>query len=462
MVVASMAGSSIGLAEAPGLKKDKAPPPAAKPTSPTSPMAAPELALPKERLYEQLLTFTKSRDWILNAELRLGALLSEDVNGVVANHPLKIKKASIVFPFPAKSAAHESADFKKVTSDMRFAGAAFKANPQIMDGFPSGTRLGRWDLADVETTAVVLNLQIPMTSSETVLDEDLAKRIPWPTRPLPAVAASTLLPQMGVDFEPVVIKGVTTEQQIKETRKVCEELIKRWTNGQDLKKLPPWTAAKFLAQQVSSTVQTSGNGTRNNSDASLAGFELQGALRTLNQGRGSDFDLVCALAAIYRTAGIPCRTVIGLDASGGGSGGNGLSGKGRGKGRDKLAAWIEIALIDPATNKEMWIPIDLLKLKRKSSQMPDLDKPWPFFGTNDELAYAMPIAYQFHPPTNVYSQGYPAFYGWTANAETATPVTGRITCGAEQSIRFFSTTQPITAEDQRAKREEQEKNKPQR
>ncbi len=465
IILATLASTTLAFA-APLGKKDKAKP--APPVAPstantgTSPVPATDAPLPKEGLYEKLLQHGKTKDWILNAEMRMSALFTCDAYGVRGSVPLKVEKGSIVFPIPAKSSSHEAADLKKITSTIRFDGGPINAIPQFMEGFPGGTRLGRWDLVDVVSNRIVLNLQVPMVSAETILDEDLAKRIPWPTKPLPAIAASTLQPQLGVDFEPVLTNGATNDQQIKETKKRCEDLIKQWTNGQDLKKLPQWTAVKFLAQQVSTTVQTSGNGLRNNDDTTLAGFELKGALRTLNDGRGSDMDLVCALAAVYRTAGIPCRTVIALDASSE-SGNSGLSPKGKNKGRDRLAAWLEVALIDPNTNKEMWIPVDLLKLKGKSNQLPDLDKPWRYFGSNDDLVNTMPIAYQFHPPTNVYAQGYPAIYGWSANAQV--PPVGKghtVATGATQSIRFFSTTQPMTADDQRAKREEQEKNKPQR
>jgi hypothetical protein len=72
---------------------------------------------------------------------------------------------------------------------------------------------------------------------------------------------------------------------------------------------------------------------------------------------------------------------------------------------------VEFALVD-AKGKLVWIPVDIVRMRKSSPNPPPLTSAWPFFGTHKELDEVAPIAFQFLPPTTVVSSGAPAFYGW--------------------------------------------------
>src|SRR5205814_2330522 len=126
----------------------------------------------------------------------------------------------------------------------------------------------------------------------------------------------------------------------------------------------------------------------------VEGLNLQGAAETAKKGRGSEFDMVSLLAAVYRTAGLPARTVIGWDV--------GESKRDKNKflaktGSGSLRAWVEFALSDPdAEGGITWVPVDVVRIRHSSTSPPAPDRPWKYFGTHDELDGIVPFAYQFH------------------------------------------------------------------
>jgi hypothetical protein len=210
------------------------------------------------------------------------------------------------------------------------------------------------------------------------------------------------------------------------------ELVDRWTRGKDPKSIPPAQLAKFFAGEVQRLVQPSGNGIGYNRLGLMEGIDLQGAPFTADRGRGSEFDMVCVLAAVYREAGLPARIVVGYDIgeSKDEDRGNFL----RRRGSEDLRAWVEFALIDEATGRTCWIPVDVVRMRKVSSRTPPLDQPWKYFGTHDELDGLIPFAFQFHPPTTVRAYGSPGFWGWLV---TPTPP-----ARADQTLRFIATTTP--------------------
>jgi hypothetical protein len=78
------------------------------------------------------------------------------------------------------------------------------------------------------------------------------------------------------------------------------------------------------------------------------------------------------------------------------------------------------------------VPVDPVRARKRSMQMPPFDKPWRYFGTHDELDTILPFAFHFIPPTTVVSYGY-AFWGWFTTPETQI---------AEHWVRFLAQTAP--------------------
>ncbi len=56
-------------------------------------------------------------------------------------------------------------------------------------------------------------------------------------------------------------------------------------------------------------------------------------------------------------------------------------------------SWVEFCLIDEKTQKEVWIPVDVNRQRKKSSRILNNMKSWQFFGTNDELDMVCPFAF---------------------------------------------------------------------
>jgi hypothetical protein len=228
-----------------------------------------------------------------------------------------------------------------------------------------------------------------------------------------------------------------------------KELVKRWTSGKDPKTIKPLPLAKYLAGEVLGWVQPSGNGLGYNRIGQLEGIDLQGAPLTAERRRGSEFDMVCLLAAVYREAGLPARTVIGYDI------GETKDEDRRNflekKGSEDIRTWLEFALLDEGTGQLHWIPVDVVRLRKAGSRPPPLEKEWRYFGTHDELDGMIPFAFHFHPPTTVRAYGSPGFWGWLVTPKP--PET------AVQALSFSAWSTPKRGSDQDRKREEPENKK---
>ena len=389
----------------------------------------------------------------LNIEIRVTAFNNniDPVNQPISSNRLKFERAVVVFPLPAASAGHRMSLVNRddLKGELSFGSKLVDDKPTLLENYPAGTRLAKWEASDQETSGMSLKLTLPTTLYKVVLDEQLAFSIPWhetevsytdngvakklTTPALPPEMRSSFDPQMGVDWVFYEARsGFSVPAQAKQTadtRKAAEMLIKQWTSGNDIKKLYPVHAAKFIAQQAIGHFQESGNGYASNSDGSFQGFTLQGALRTMRDKKGSEHDLACVLVALYHAAGLPARTVIGWDrVGGGGTGGIG------GRNTEKLRSWVEFGVVDPINGAAIWIPVDIARQRKKSSAAPDLDKSWDYFGTIADLQEIIPIAFQYHPPTTVQAHGSPCLWGWLT-----TPTTQN----AAQWIRFSSLATPV-------------------
>lgn len=384
---------------------------------------APEqVAQPTEPVAARVLTLERSNDWTMNLELRIQpARRMEAVDQQVMVRPgsFKFNSAAVVFPMLMSSAAHrlelEPGNQPRFKGELRFNNVVMDAKPTFTDGYAGGTKLARWVMRDVEGDECVLNLEYRMTCWNTVLDEQLGRTIPWPKGGWPAVAAGVLKPDLFVESD---------DQGVK-------DLVKGLLEGHDPRSQPPVVLAKFLAGEVLTMVQPSGDGLDFNHNGSFRGFLLKGAAAMARDPRGSRHDVACLLAAVYRAAGLPARVVIGFDSDDAapGSGKNPLQHDGASP--SNLRSWVEFALVDPFDSKLFWIPVDVVRLREASNRPPPLDSPWKFFGTHSELGGTLPIAFQFHPPTSVTSMS-PAFWGWITTPDTV----------GVQSLRFNAYRTP--------------------
>lgn len=362
--------------------------------------------------------------WLATTNLLLQAVERIDAQGMPVGPSLKFDTAVVVFPVLERTAASRfiPANFK---SKLTVQGREEDVTPEYIKGYQSGARLAKWEARQKDATEVRLRIEIGMACAATRMDEKLAMQIPWPKDgKWPETAASTFKPMMFVDY-------VVTSAEKAESDKFFAEKVKEWTEGADLKTIPPVRLAKMIVGRCIESVRNQGEGLRYNRTQTFQGFDLRGAMATLKEGLGSPHDLATVTVAGLRAGGIPARLVIGLD--------NTQAGRARAK-PDKpvLHTWVEFCLVDPGNGKEIWIPVDPVKLRGVSSRAPGLDRDWRYFGSHESLADLIPLAFQFHPPTTVVAHGSPCLWGWSTTPQTLTAV---------QTMNFQVTSRPRRAGD---------------
>jgi hypothetical protein len=403
-----IAVGAAGLVTRSALGQPATKPGAAQPATPGTPAPS---------FLDKVLTRGRENDWNLKVHVHLQAFQDQDSNGMPRTIPIKFETAAVVFPVLTGTASSET--HVESASDLK-GKLSFNDKPRdweadLKDGYDAGTRLGRWTMRNMEGRQVDLDIELPMTTWKTVFDEAAASKATWPASgKWGKVSKTCFAPQARVDFG---------DQRIVNA-------VKLWTNNKDPKSIPPVQLAKFLAGKVMEGILQSGNGLAFSRTGLLEGVDLQGAARTLELGRGSIHDMACALCAVYRAAGLPARTVIGFDELKKSGDDKFLK---KGDSRTSLTSWVEFCLYDEAADKEVWIPVDIARLRRSGARAPALDKPWRFFGTHDELDDVLPFAFQYHPPTTVVAHGSYAFWGWMTTPRTQI---------AEQFVRFDAQSVP--------------------
>lgn len=330
---------------------------------------------------------------------------------------LKFESAAVVFPVLRSTASSET-DIENVKGVLSFDDRPRDVTPTYNEDYPCGTRLAKWELKDLEGREAKLALELPITAWEVEFDEEAATKFPWPTGKWGRASNSSFQPQMYVDRD----------------RPEINLAIDQWTGGKNPQSLPPVQLAKFLCGKIVENIQPSGLGYYTNKrNGQFAGIELKGAAQTLIDRRGTEHDIACLLAAVYRNAGLPARTVIGHDLSETKGQRSTPFDKNKAGGGPHLRSWVEFCLYDPGADMELWIPVDPARIRGTSSRVKPLDKPWNFFGSHDELDDVLPFAFQYHPPTTVVAHGAPAFWGWMTIPETQI---------ATQWLKFSSISTP--------------------
>ncbi len=410
------------------------------PSAPVQPgKAAPAPDAPSlEPKVGTIITEGKSKDWVLQAEVHLQSdnptqkvqytdPFTHKSVAMPKVEPFEFETMGMVWPLIPKSASSVLMD-KDVTGRVTVNDADAATEFKVLTGYPAGVRLARFDVAAPPGQKVVcrqvdMYLTIPTRCFATVFDEKAAMAMAWP-KTWPPEAASALKPQLYVEL------GVTEEGKIQpyddtDVKTALDAFLAQ--GGVDSPtKMKPAALAKLLASKVWQTVSLNGNGLTYKRTGEISGVYVQPPSWTLRDGRGSERDVTAALAALYRKAGLPVRTVIGFDVSSAGDG-RFLQ---RSNKENKIRSWVEFYLYDDASNTGNWVPVDIVNLKRSSSRPSPLDKPWKYFGGIADLTDVVPFAFQFHPPTDVVAYGNAGFWGWFVTPEPPK--------SAEQSIRFLA------------------------
>jgi transglutaminase-like putative cysteine protease len=253
---------------------------------------------------------------------------------------------------------------------------------RLDDGFPFQTRLAVMPVESYTGTSVRFRVGYRVTSwSSRIRSEAAAASITWP-REWPAEVRDGLQPQMYIQSDdPLFARAVED------------------ASGGQLHLVPPYLAAKDLVRYVLRHVRTTGSGEVRGNLGVLRGLKLVGASQAAGTGLGGPNDLVCACVAILRAAGIPARPVIGLEESRTELGGLKQP-------RVEFVTWAEFYLPDAG-----WVPFDPVEMRGRGVLNLDVRRPWPEFGTMDDLNRRVPLAYHFVPPATLEAP-FPAVWGW--------------------------------------------------
>lgn len=367
-------------------------------------------------------------DWTMTVTVGLRPFTQNNVKTKMPEREVfDFTSAAVVWPLARGSASHDLRVAERdLDGKLKLNDRVVLEHPtEILSDYPAGVKLAKWALQGWTGEEVELQVKIPVTSYRTKFDEAGAMQLKWPTSGW-GTAQSALEPEYFID---IGMDGPYDMTPVK-------ELIKKWTGGKDPKSLAPAQLAKYFAGEVIRHVQPNGNGITMAKTGEMEGIALQGAPETAKTGRGTEYDMVCLLVAVYRQVGLPARCVIGLDA------GDGKDSRFLGKkGSSNLRVWAEFALIDARQQDPVvWVPVDVVRMRKSSTRPPPLERPWPYFGDNKEMDGVIPFAYQFFPPVKgVVSHGSPAFYGWMV---TPAPPKNVI-----QTVRFDAITTPRRGDD---------------
>ncbi len=395
----------------------------------TTPKPAPVQSVPYDPLV--LRVDADSEDWTLNAEVLLVGLTSQrrDIDTdrpVFRTQRILADGAVIVFPVPTDT-AFTVMDDELLESKLTMSGREIEGVPRLIEGYQAGARLLAWDLVDLDTNSIRLDVQTAMTSHKTVVDERRAFQVDWPKGELPETLNSALGAQLYIESDQPEIA----------------RLVEHWTNG-DPTRAKPYYLAKHLAGKVMEWYQPSEGPFLALRDSRIfetgtaavmiAGYNVRGAVVAARERRGSALDMANLLCAVYRQAGLPARLVVCYDLE-----------AQRDDTRNSIHAYVEFFLmVDEEKGLGEWVPVDIVRQREFSSRAPDIALPWKYFGNNDKSQYYAPVSFHWHPPTTVVNSGPPGLWGWLPKPSAP---------NVDQGIRFHAFNTPMTAERQRKRRE---------
>lgn len=382
---------------------------------------------------DKILSQSNPQQWTLTTTVNIRAYQAYNSRSMPATERFEFKRAAVVYPMIAGTASSET-NTETATGSIDIDDRDAVAEPDAMlEGYPSGTTLARWDLTNIDAREMTLEVVLPVKAFRTEINEKLASEVDWPSGQWPEIAASSLEPQLYIDYGP---DGAYDMRPI-------EELVNEWTGGNP-RGAKPYLAAKWLLGRVVEHVQPSGPGFNNDRGGSIEGLDVQGAAATAVNKRGSAIDMALLLTAVYREAGIPARLVVGYDAGSDKEQQRFL--KTSRANAPEIRAWVEFALFDEAAGTLTWIPADPHAMRKSSSRIrPNfMEREQKYFGNHDELDGVIPFAFQLHPPTTVRSYGSPAFWGWA--------VLDNPPNYSEQSISFRAARTAQRGEDRRNRR----------
>jgi hypothetical protein len=354
-------------------------------------------------------------------------------------------EAGMVYTPAGVATAHHTPQTGTVDATMWLNDVEFQIDvPPTSQLLQSGARYFEFALDAVNVpTSIRIQTRQPYRSTEYRFDEKLANSIRWHTAstPWPAEFKSALEPVMlhefvtGIDGgqpDPIAAETARSRQEI-------QQLLDKWTKSQDLRQLSPLMAAKFITGRVLETFSPSNRAQLGEDGGPIFGFDVRSLPEIITGQVAQEEDLPMLLAGFLRTAGFPARTVYGLDVRRQqGTTDRSLRNAPIGK-SPGTRVWTEFGLFDPETKQGIWIPVDIVEQRKTSNRAAAIERPWPWFGANEDSAYVVPIAFHLLPPLPLMTFGEPNFIGF--NFAPTVP--------AARSALYFTVTEQDSSSRER-------------
>lgn len=250
------------------------------------------------------------------------------------------------------------------------------------------------DIPDGPINAVSYRVSWPVLSFNSEVDEAAAARIPWP-RTWPTETQRFLAPSLAIDSDNPVFKAFVGQ-----------------VAGQELRRVPVYLAAKDLVRRTIGEFRNiMGGQLVKEGLGAIRGFRLQNASVAARANEGSPGDLVGTCVAVLRAAGIPARPVVGIYSGDGDRSKNKLP-----SGSTTLCVWAEFHL--PGAG---WVPFDPNEMRGSGLPQANLQRPWRWFGTCNQLNRRVALAFDFAPIRQGFIQDWPAGWAWTISGQVQAP-----------------------------------------
>ncbi|MEM7623214.1 MAG: transglutaminase domain-containing protein, partial [Planctomycetota bacterium] len=385
--------------------------------------------LPGDPPEHPFLQYGRAEDWSVVTSVSLYTCTLENVSPSIplpTTETTGFRDAVLWLPFATATAG--SVPLRRdFGHDLRIDGWMERAEAVVVAFDQSGAQyaelaMGREDSQNLTARVETLRRSFALR----YLEED-ALGVPWPGVAYPPEARLTFRSEYAVPFAP----GVDLETD--PDGNPAKRLVREVTGGRDprdvvgqagfaklltaavIERVTPEAQGFVLSAGVGGEVSTSVFvDTWTRPLLPTAGWDA------IRSGRGTELDLVYALVAVLREAGIPARLVAGVRVLNQETGDDDVFGV-----EQIITAWAEFYLMDerrPILDDAGdvigyaggWIPIDIIRQRNEFAPVPRLDQPWRYFGNHDEMHLYVPLAFHLVPPTTTAWFGPPAFYGFAS------------------------------------------------
>jgi hypothetical protein len=285
-----------------------------------------------------------------------------------------LRGAPIVFPIVFQG-TFSKVESNSVKPEMWLESRQTNPNFELKEGLPFNTHLATMTILDFIGQSVRWKIGYRTQSWSSRLNDVEAAKITWPK-----------------EWPKEVLDGLQPQMYIQSDDPIFKQTVENITKGR-LRMVAPYLAAKDIIRFCLNAIQVNGSANFRDEHNVLRGMNVTGAAKTMSKKMGSPHDLVCVCVAMLRAAGIPARAVIGCYENE--------------KNFGEFVTWAEFYLPECG-----WIPFDPYVMRGKNYRTVDIRKPWPEFGTMDDLNRRVVLSYHFLPSATIESPRDPAAWGW--------------------------------------------------